>query len=281
MDFRFAFSTNAYTRHPLKYALEDIAAAGYDGVEILADKPHAWPEELDGRKGEKIAARLEKLKLVVSNINANCTFGYWKDAPPEPYFEPSLCSPVKRHRKDRVRLIKRTLDFAACVGAGNISITTGKALPGAPPDVANKNLRDGLKAVLDHAGKRNVGVGIESEPGLWIERYEELKALIDEIGSPHLGANLDIGHSWVGFEDLEKAITTLGKSIFNLHVEDIPARKHYHLVPGDGDLDWAAVKRGLEKIKYDRLMTVELYTMTADPETAARRSLAFLKKFFG
>jgi sugar phosphate isomerase/epimerase len=281
MAFRFAFSTNAYTRRSLKKAVEDIAEAGYDAVEILADKPHAWPEDFGSSDAEKLAERLGKLGLAVSNVNANCSFGYWTDAPPEPYFEPSLCSPNKRHRKDRVKLIKKTLDLAARLGAGNISITTGKALPGAPPEAANANLREGLAEVLDHAAKRNVAVGIESEPGLWIERYEELRALIDEIGSPLLGANLDIGHSWVGFEDLEKAITTLGKSIFNLHVEDIPGRKHYHLVPGDGDLDFGAVRRGLEKIGYDRFLTVELYTMVDDPETAARRSLKHLKKVFG
>lgn len=280
MRFRLAFSTNAYTRHRLKFAVEDIAAAGYEGVEILADVPHAWPPDFDGDDADKLAKRLDKLGLAVSNVNANCSFGYWTDAPPEPYFEPSLCSPNKRHRRDRIKLIKKTLDLATRIGARNISITTGRALPGAPPEVADANLREGLAEVLDHAAKREVAVGIESEPGLWIERYDELRHLIDTIGSPLLGANLDIGHSWVGHEDLEAAITTLGKAIFNLHVEDIPDRKHYHLVPGDGNLDWDAVKRGLEKIGYDRFLTVELYTMTAEPERAARRSREFLEKTF-
>ena len=43
---KLAFSTNAYTRFGLIDAIRDIAAAGFEGVEILADVPHAWPAGL-------------------------------------------------------------------------------------------------------------------------------------------------------------------------------------------------------------------------------------------
>ena len=42
---RLAFSTNAYVRYPLEEAIESIARLGYDGVEILADRPHAFLDE--------------------------------------------------------------------------------------------------------------------------------------------------------------------------------------------------------------------------------------------
>ncbi len=37
---KLAFSTNAYTKHPLTDALRGIKAAGFQGVEILADVPN-------------------------------------------------------------------------------------------------------------------------------------------------------------------------------------------------------------------------------------------------
>ena len=40
-------------------------------------------------------------------------------------------------------------------------------------------------------------IGIEYEPGLLIERCEELLMLIEDMNSPYLGANLDLGHSHV------------------------------------------------------------------------------------
>ena len=67
------------------------------------------------------------------------------------------------------------------------------------------------------------------------------------------------------------------------HVEDIPGRKHYHTIPGapGGTLDWQSLRQALIDIKYDRFLTVELYTETADPHNAARKSFEFLSKVFG
>ena len=48
---RLAFSTNAYLKHPFDEAAARIAAIGYEGLELLADVPHAWPAGLlDGQK---------------------------------------------------------------------------------------------------------------------------------------------------------------------------------------------------------------------------------------
>src|SRR5258706_6797452 len=102
---KLAFSTNAYTRFPLVEALRGIRKAGFGGVEILADTPHAYPDMLSDPQMSDIRRELDTLGLRVSNINANCSFGYWRHAPPEPYFEPSLISPVPQHRADRTRRI--------------------------------------------------------------------------------------------------------------------------------------------------------------------------------
>ena len=109
---KLAFSTNAYTRHPLTDALRGIKAAGFEGVEVLADVPHAYPGDIDAPFTASVRRTLDQTGLAVSNINCNCTFGYWKDAPPEPYFEPSLISPNPKHREDRANLILKTLEFA-------------------------------------------------------------------------------------------------------------------------------------------------------------------------
>src|SRR5438067_8108703 len=142
---KLAFSTNAFTRFSLLEAVRAIKSAGYAGVEILADVPHAWPDSFDERQITDLRREVEKLGLAVSNINANCSFGYWKDAPPEPYFEPSLISPNSKHRQDRIDLIMKTLDFARDIGASNISITSGRMLGGMPPAEAAKQFAESIK----------------------------------------------------------------------------------------------------------------------------------------
>jgi sugar phosphate isomerase/epimerase len=274
---KLAFSTNAYTRFSLSEALRDIRDAGFVGVEILADKPHAYPGACDAAE---VRRELKRLGLTVSNVNANCTFGYWKDAPPEPYFEPSLISPSPQHRRDRAELILKTLQFASEIGAANISITSGRLLGGMPPDAAAKQFAESIKPILDRADALGVDVGIECEPGLFLEYVVELREWIDRLGHPRFGANLDVGHSQVIGESIPNAVALLGDRIWNLHVEDIPGRKHYHLIPGEGTLDWPALRDSLQSIHYRRYLTVELYTHTADPASAARKSFAFLSKVF-
>lgn len=279
---KLAFSTNAYTRHPLADALRGIKAAGFDGVEILADVPHAYPGSLDAESTDAVRRVLDETGLAVSNINCNCTFGYWRDAPPEPYFEPSLISPNPRYRQDRANLILRTLQFAKDVGARNVSITSGRCLGGMPPDKAAAQFAESIKPILERAESLGIDVGIESEPGLFIEWATELREWIDRLGSPRFGANLDIGHSVVMGEGIADAVEALRGRIWNLHVEDLPGRKHYHMIPGEGTgMDWATLRDSLRRVGYDRFLTVELYTHTERPQEAAAKSHQFLSRFFG
>ncbi|HEY7115551.1 MAG TPA: sugar phosphate isomerase/epimerase family protein [Tepidisphaeraceae bacterium] len=277
---RLAFSTNAYSRHSLIDALRGIRGAGFEGVEILADTPHAYPDSIDATLTDQVKRELDQLGLSVSNINVNCSFGYWKDAPPEPYFEPSLISPNPQHRADRTRLILKSLDFARDVGAANISITSGRLLGGMPPEPAAKQFAESIRPILDRAEQLDVNVGIECEPGLYLEYVAELREWIDRLGHPRLGANLDVGHSQVIGESIPDAVKLLNDRIWNLHVEDIPGRKHYHMIPGQGTLDWQALKRALIDIGYKRFLTVELYTHWQNPQEAADQSYQFLSRIF-
>lgn len=277
---KLAFSTNAYTHFSLLEALEGIKRAGFEAVEILADVPHAYPPQITPKLTSEIVATLDRLGLSASNINCNCSFGYWKHAPPEPYFEPSLISPNPQHRADRSAMILKALDFAREIGAANISITSGRTLGGMPPSQAAKQFAESIKPILDKADSTGVNVGIECEPGLFLEYVAELLEWIDRLNHPRFGANLDIGHSVVAGESIPQVVNLLAGKIWNMHVEDLPGRKHYHMIPGEGTLDWSALRSALHEIHYDRYLTVELYTHTQQPQEAADKSFAFLSRFF-
>lgn len=264
----FAFSTNAYGRHPLEHALERIRTIGFPAVEILGDKPHAWCDGLTDARISEIGEALAKHGLKVSNINANCTFGYFSDAPPEPFFEPSLIARNPEWRAWRIAYTKRALDLAAAVESPACCITSGKCLNGVPPELARRYLVDALHELLDYAAKVGTKLAIEYEPALYIERTRELVDLIGEVGDPSLGANLDIGHVVVAGEDPVWAVEALKGQIHGLHFEDIKDGKHYHRVPGQGDIDFKAVTDALDAAGYDGCITWELYTADEDPDAA-------------
>jgi fructoselysine 3-epimerase len=274
---KLAFSTNAFVHFSVVEAVEKIAAIGYDGVEILADAPHLYPHAVGNTGLKNLSNALERSGLEVANLNANTAMGYYGRTFWEPLFEPSLANPDPAARQWRVDYTRRCLDLAKALDCRNISVTSGRMVPGCSPDAALTLLRESLEAVLEHAEKLGVRVGIEYEPGLLVERYEELRTLLEVTSSPSLGANLDFGHSHVLGEDPEAVVAGLSPRLFNVHIEDIHSRKHYHLIPGQGEIDFRGLFKILQRHAYDGFATVELYTYPQQPEAAARRSLAYLR----
>jgi sugar phosphate isomerase/epimerase len=149
-----------------------------------------------------------------------------------------------------------------------------------PPVKAAAQFAESIKPIIERSESLGIDVGIECEPGLFLEYVAELREWIERLNSPRFGANLDIGHSQVIGESIPYEVEMLKGRIWNLHVEDIPGRKHYHMIPGEGTLDWDALKSSLQKIGYDRFLTVELYTHTENPQEAAEKSYQFLSKRF-
>jgi len=277
-NMQLAYSTNAFTKTDLVSALDSIAAIGFRGAEILCDKPHWFVSDLAEHEIAAVAALLADRGLAVSNLNANTTNGYWHPAPPENVFEPSLCNPDPVLRQWRQQYTIDTIQLASRLGAACVSVTSGNARPGCPPDNCLELLVDSLLRICDAAARHGIKVGIEYEPGLLLECATEVHEVLERVGSPDLGVNFDIGHSYVYGENPEQAIALLKDRIWNVHVEDIKNRKHYHLVPGDGNLPFSRYIDALRANGYQGFLTVEVYTFPDQAVEVGRRSLDYLAK---
>jgi protein FrlC len=276
---RLAFSTNAYTAHSLPEAIRRIADHGYEGVELLADDPHAYLPTFDENDRAAVEDALAETGLAVSNVNANTAMGYYDDAPPSAFFEPSLITADDEDRRFRVDYTKDAIDLAAAVDAPSVCVATGRPLPGNPPEQAREYFRESLHEILDYAEQEGVDVGIEFEPELLIECTDEVLALIDDLGRECLGVNLDVGHAAVYGEDLGETIRRCAGHITGVHLEDIVGGrrgKHYHRIPGEGDLDFGDILGAFEDIGYDGFATLELYSYPEEPDRAAREAYEVL-----
>ncbi len=276
-----SFSTNAFVRFSVPDAIEIIAKTGYAGVEILADIPHLYPFSTPAPNLAEIAASLEKNRIQAANINANTAAGYYGAKFWEPLFEPSLANPDPDARKWRVEFTKKCIDMARFLSCRNVSVTSGRMVPGVMPEKSLELLKQSLSEIVEYAAAKQVRVGMEYEPGLLVERADELEDLILEIGAENFGANLDLGHSYLAGEVPSHVAERLASKIFHIHLEDIRNRKHYHLVPGDGDIDFEEIFRALAGIEYDGFVTVELYTCPENPGQAARKAFDYLKHLPG
>ncbi|MGC8660131.1 MAG: sugar phosphate isomerase/epimerase family protein [Desulfomonilaceae bacterium] len=276
-DVRLSFSCNAFVRYPVSEALKKIAEIGYEGVELLADAPHLYADSLSVADLENLCSVIEKTGLKVANVNANTAMGYYGRDFWEPLFEPSLANPDHDLRQWRLNYSMKCVDLAAFVGSPCVSVTSGRCVAGVQPTSSMALLKKSLAELADYAEKKSVCIGIEYEPGLLVECYDELAQLLEEIKSPSLGANLDLGHSHVLGEDPRKVISSLAGKLFHVHIEDIRGRKHYHLIPGTGDMNFGELLLALKDNHYKGFVTVELYTYTDQPTEAARQSFEFLR----
>ncbi len=273
---KLAYSSNAYIRTSLEEALKSIAGLGFTGAEILCDHPHWFPGRTTHREIEQTAALLETLSLKISNLNANTANGFFDPLPPVNVFEPALSSADETHRSWRVKFSIEAIHMAKLIGAECISVTSGQPGSGGTPKRGLVLFIDSLKRICEAAEKHDVRIGVEYEPGLLVERAEELMEVIEQVGSSKLGVNLDIGHSFLSGEDPEKTIDLLKGRIWNVHVEDIADRKHFHLVPGEGEMPMHRYFEALQSTGYEGFLTVELYTYPDTPGQAGSAALRYL-----
>lgn len=269
---KLAYSSNAYMRFPIDEAIRRIADLGYQGIELMFDTPHAWPEDVAPRDLDAIRKALDDAGLTISNVNA---FMMNKISDPrQPYWHPSWIEPDEAYRRIRIDHTIRSLTQAAALGVGHISTEPGGPIESEDQRAAAMDLFvEMLEPVLTHAETTGVKLLIEPEPGLLIETADQFLGLRERIDSPALGLNLDIGHHFCVGESLPDTIIRLAPHIDHVHVEDIAAtRVHEHLVPGDGAIDFAAVFDALNRAGYDGWVTVELYPFVDDPDVAGRRA---------
>jgi sugar phosphate isomerase/epimerase len=277
-----AFSTNAYLHYPFEEAARRISDIGYQGLEVMADVPHAWPAHLLQRDKIAIRKAIEKCGLKISNVNAFMMNAISDSR--QPYWHPSWIEADPNYRRVRVDHTLRSLELAREIGAP--SITTE---PGGPLEKrrswssALRTFVEELKPARELAERLDIWLLIEPEPGLLIENSEQFLEFMSRIDSPRIGLNFDVGHFYCVGEDPAQAIRCLSPLTRHIHIEDIASsREHRHLIPGDGAIDFASVFSAIREIRYQGWITVELYPYVDDPDQAARlaydRLLPLLKQ---
>lgn len=276
---RFAYSSNAYTRHALEHAVDAIADLGYEGLEVLADAPHACLPDMTPSRVAALAAQIRRRGLAIANVNLNTARGI------DPGCDPhgpgvTLLDPDPTRRARQAKYLHDGIDFCRALGARTMSLTTGPCFPGQDPEAALGLFRPAFRELIEHGRAAGVRIGIEYEPGFLVGDLPTLLGALQGTPPEWAGANWDVGHAWVVRDDLAQCVEALGPRIFNLHVEDIRDRVHYHLPIGAGDIDFLALRDALARARYEGFLTVELYTCVDAPDAAGRTSLARLREIF-
>ena len=267
---KLAFSSNAYLRFSFNDAAKKIGKLGYQGIEIMADVPHAWPAFMLEEQKQGIRDSLKSNNLAISNINSFMMHAVNDSR--QRYWYPSWIEPDKHYRQIRIDHTMRCLTMAKELGAQCITTEPGGPVEaGASWNAGLKLFVEMLKPVIEHAEKEGVLLLIEPEPGLLIETADQFLEFMGYIKSPMVGCNFDIGHSYCVGDDPASTIPKLAKYIKHYHLEDIAnTRVHHHLIPGDGAIDFKAAIEAIKATGYKEWVTIELYPYVEDPDQAAK-----------
>jgi sugar phosphate isomerase/epimerase len=270
---RLGYNTNGLAHHSLPAALRLLAELGYQSVALTVDhcalNPYAPGFE---RELQETARLLEELKLhTVIETGAR----YLLD--PRHKHTPSLVSSKMAGRPLRIEFLRHAIDLAAALGSDCVSLWSGVLPAGDSREDGFRRLVEGLQLVLDYAERRQVRLGFEPEPGMLIDTMASFQELLDQLGgAPQLGLTLDLGHLHCLGEPIEPALCHWADRLVNLHIEDMRAGVHEHLLFGEGEIDFPPIFRTLRQIQYQGGVHVELSRHSHLGPQAAQQSYTFL-----
>jgi len=273
------YNTNGLAHHDLADAIELLAKIGYQGVAITLD--HAALNPYDDRTDiqlEQVAGLLNRHHLR-SVIETGAR--YLLD--PATKHEPTLVSPQPAERARRVEFLCRAVDIAAKLGSDCVSLWSGVVHDGAGEAAALDRLVGSLTEVLAYAERKSVQLAFEPEPGMLVDTLDCFAGLVERLereraNLSHFRLTIDVGHlQCQGELPIADHIRRWADRLANVHIEDMRAGVHEHLMFGEGEIDFRPVIAAFEEIGYAGLINVELSRHSHEGPTAARRAYEFLR----
>ncbi len=271
---RIGVSTYSYwgfngPRTPIEYCIDEAAAAGFDGVEILHRQ---MKEESNGY--------MQKLKRQAFSAGLDlCGFSIHQ----------GFVSPDKERRQRNIDHTIKCIELAYSLGIPTMRLNTGRwgtirsfnalmkargiepRLEGYTDDDAFKWVIDSIEKCLPKAAECGVVMGLENHWGLSFDPDAILR-ICKALPSPWLQVTLDTGNFLEDpYDKLEKlasrTILVQAKTYYG-------GGKWYSL-----DLDYGRIADILRRHDYQGYISLE-FEGKEDPKTGVPKSLALLRKHF-
>jgi sugar phosphate isomerase/epimerase len=259
VSWRLGFSTGACVERPILEVLPVLASAGITGVELGTPPRHFDPWHTD--QVHLVGQALGDLGLDAVSIHA--PFGATLD----------LADPNPHHRHAAIGAI--------LIAASAIKHLGGRLVVVHPSDIVRHGhdvearLADAARSLAllaENCRHADLTLAVESPlPHLIGGHPDEFKWLIDQL-DPSVRVCLDTGHTSLG-HGWEAFMRVAADRLAHIHANDNHGHWDDHLPPGDGRIDWGAVRRSLEAIDFSGWIMLELHCPSDDPRPYFARAL--------
>ncbi|MGH9615183.1 MAG: TIM barrel protein [Acidobacteriaceae bacterium] len=228
---------------PFERSMEIVAAAGYQGIELIRESAKWSPAET-----RHIKKKLSGLGLTIDSMAC---------------IGAGLADPAGADRL-ATQLTKR-IAVAKDLECPQIILTSGMRMGGLTRETQHAACIENLKRVADLVSKNDMELVIEpidllEDKFAYLNSVAEGFDIVRAVGSPNIKVLYDFYHEQRAagnlIDKLERNIEWVGL----VHIADVPGRHE----PGTGEIDYRNIYRKLAELNYDRFITME-YFPTTDP----------------
>ncbi len=246
-----------------------IAGAGFDGIEVLGRGDGAFRERLP---------ELERARDAGVVISSVCVA-----------MDHFIGDFDADRRRDAVAQLRSQLSVIAELGGdgvltpaswGMFSLRLPPFTPPRSPAEDRQVLLEALAPLAEHAAREGVWLAIEPinrYEDYMVNRLDQAVSLAEEVerelGVDSVRVCADLFHMNIEEDDLGKAITSTGRRLAHLHVDD-----SNRLQPGTGHLDFATAFEALHAIGYQGWAALEC-RLRGDPAQALPATTRFLARW--
>ena len=203
---------------PLEGFFKKASDLGYDGVEIMAKRPHASPLDMDKETRKGIVESLEKNRLECA-----CIAGYTD-------FTCGMESGLTPVNEMQILYVSELAKLAHDLGCGLVRVFSGYNCKGVSYWKQWDYTVKALKECSRRASAFGVTVGIQNHHDIGADA-RSMKELISEINEPNCKAMYDAWVPAFAGEDLKESATMMSDIMVYTTAADYMRLPRYHYIP--------------------------------------------------
>ena len=234
---------------PVAHELQEIAALGFDYLELTMDPPQAHYKIIRQQMDSLLSALDAHTMKVICHL---------------PTFV-STADLTDSIREASLREMIHSMEVAVELGAQKVVLHPGHigGLGVYVKEIALDHAKESLAAIIGRGQELGLCVCLENmfprcrayfEPADFVEIMQQF---------PDLKLTLDTGHANIGDKNgrrILKFIEDFGQRIGHLHVSDNFGERDDHIPLGTGTIDFTKIVQALKKCGYDDTATLEIFS---------------------
>lgn len=198
--------------------LEKAKELGYDGVMLMAKRPHVSPLDYDAAARKALRRKIEELELELVCLAGYTDFTAGSDKAGIPNVE------------IQAAYVGELAKLARDLGTDMVRVFTGYERPGIPYDQQYARVVEGLRLAGREAGKYGVTLAVQNHHDI-ASHHNTMRWLLDEVDLPNVKAAFD---PWtptlqnLDADQLRAAVQTMKPYIVHTTAADYVRHPRYH-----------------------------------------------------